>query len=51
MDFGEATIFLNGQTVKAALFVMSLPYSDAVFIRAYWSSYPNWPIACVSLAG
>jgi transposase len=35
VDFGEATIFLHGQAVKAALFVMSLPYSDAVFIRAY----------------
>jgi transposase len=35
VDFGEATIFLYGQAVKAALFVMSLPYSDAVFIRAY----------------
>jgi len=35
VDFGEATIVLNGQPVKVALFVMSLPYSDAVFIRAY----------------
>jgi transposase len=35
VDFGEATIVLNGQEAKAALFVMSLPYSDAVFIRAY----------------
>ena len=35
VDFGEATIILNGKAVKAALFVMSLPYSDALFIRAY----------------
>jgi len=35
VDFGEATIFLNGEAVKAALFVMSLPYSDALYIRAY----------------
>ncbi len=35
VDFGEATIFLNGEAVKVALFVMSLPYSDAVFVRAY----------------
>ena len=35
VDFGEATVFLNGQAIKVALFVMSLPYSDAVFVRAY----------------
>ena len=35
VDFGEASFYLNGVLTKAALFVMSLPYSDAVFIRAY----------------
>lgn len=35
VDFGEASFFLNGMLTKAALFVMSLPYSDAVFIKAY----------------
>lgn len=35
VDFGEAAFYLNGVLTKAALFVMSLPYSDVVFIRAY----------------
>ncbi len=35
VDFGEAKFWLDGQLTKAALFVMSLPYSDALFIRAY----------------
>lgn len=35
VDFGEAQFWLEGVLTKAALFVMSLPYSDAVFIRAY----------------
>ena len=35
VDFGVAQFWLNGELTKAALFVMSLPYSDAVFIRAY----------------
>ena len=35
VDFGEASFYLNGVLTTAALFVMSLPYSDAVFIRAY----------------
>lgn len=35
VDFGEASFYLNGVLTKAALFVMSLPYSDMVFIRAY----------------
>jgi len=35
VDFGEASIYLNGVLTKVALFVMSLPYSDVVFIRAY----------------
>jgi len=35
VDFGEASFYLDGVLTKAALFVMSLPYSDVVFIRAY----------------
>lgn len=35
VDFGEATIKLNGVERKAALFVMTLPYSGAIFIQAF----------------
>jgi len=35
VDFGEAVVDLDGERVKVCLFVMSLPYSDAVFVRAY----------------
>ncbi len=35
VDFGEATIIYRGQTRKAAVFVMSLPYSDAVFCQIF----------------
>ena len=35
VDFGEATIRLAGQETKAALFVMTLPYSGAIFIQAF----------------
>ena len=31
VDFGSAEIVHRGQTVKVALFVMTLPYSDAIF--------------------
>jgi len=34
-DFGEATVEIAGQRVKAALAVMTLPYSDAFFVSAY----------------
>jgi transposase len=34
-DFGEATVEIAGERVKAALAVMSLPYSDAFFVSAY----------------
>jgi transposase len=34
-DFGEATVELAGVRVKAALAVMTLPYSDAFFVSAY----------------
>jgi transposase len=35
VDFGQAEISLDGQTTKVALFVMTLPYSDAIFVCAF----------------
>lgn len=35
VDFGEATIVLNGVETKVALFVMTLPYSGAIFMQAF----------------
>jgi transposase len=35
VDFGEATIKLNGVERKAALFVMTLPYSGTIFVQAF----------------
>jgi transposase len=35
VDFGEATIGLAGQETKVALFVMTLPYSGAIFLQAF----------------
>src|SRR3954452_23509477 len=35
VDFGEAEITLDGQAAKVALFVMTLPYSDAIFVGAF----------------
>ena len=35
VDFGFAEVELAGERVKVALFVMSLPYSDAVFLQAF----------------
>ena len=34
-DFGEATVEIDGVRVKAALAVMTLPYSDAFLVSAY----------------
>ncbi len=34
-DFGEATVEIAGERVKAALGVITLPYSDAYFLTAY----------------
>jgi transposase len=34
-DFGEATVEIAGVPVKAALAVMTLPYSDAFLVPAY----------------
>ena len=35
VDFGEAEIHLDGRPTKVALFVMTLPYSDAIFVVAF----------------
>lgn len=35
VDFGEATIKLRGVETKVALFVMTLPYSGAIFLQAF----------------
>jgi transposase len=35
VDFGEAEVTLDGQSTKVALFVMTLPYSDAIFVCAF----------------
>jgi transposase len=35
VDFGQAEILLDGQTTTVALFVMTLPYSDAIFLCAF----------------
>ena len=35
VDFGFAEVNLAGDNVKVALFVMTLPYSDAIFIQAF----------------
>lgn len=34
-DFGEATVTIAGEATKAALAVMTLPYSDVYFVSAY----------------
>jgi transposase len=35
VDFGEAEVTLDGRPTKVAVFVMTLPYSDAIFCRAF----------------
>src|SRR5512144_1690375 len=35
VDFGEAEVTLDGRTATVALFVMTLPYSDATFVCAF----------------
>ncbi|WP_419192778.1 IS21 family transposase [Kolteria novifilia] len=35
VDFGEATVRLAGEPTKVALFVMTLPYSGAIFIQVF----------------
>src|SRR5262249_22937137 len=35
VDFGQAEVTLDGQTAAVALFVMTLPYSEAFFVCAF----------------
>jgi transposase len=35
VDFGEADIYLNGELTRCHYFAMTLPYSNATFIKAY----------------
>ncbi len=35
VDFGEATVVLKGEKTKVALFVMTLPFSDALFCQVF----------------
>lgn len=35
VDFGQAQVILEGKPIKAALFVMTLPYSDAIFCGVF----------------
>jgi len=35
VDFGEAEVTLDGRPTEVALFVMTLPYSDAIFVCAF----------------
>jgi transposase len=35
VDYGFADVLLDGELTKVALFVMTLPYSDAIFIQAF----------------
>jgi transposase len=35
VDFGQAEVVIAGEAVTAAYFVMTLPHSDAFFVRAY----------------
>jgi transposase len=35
VDYGFADVVVAGEVVKVALFVMTLPYSDALFIQAF----------------
>ena len=34
-DFGFADVWLEGELTKVALFVMTLPYSDSIYIQAF----------------
>src|SRR5207248_4952767 len=35
VDFGEAEVLLDGRPTKVAVFVLTLPYSDAIYCRAF----------------
>src|SRR5262245_25612123 len=34
-DFGEAEVMIDGRPTKVALFVLTLPYSDALYCQAF----------------
>ncbi|WP_417847144.1 hypothetical protein [Thalassoglobus sp.] len=42
MDFGFADVLLNGELTEVALFVMTLPYSDAICIQAFPREYTEF---------
>src|SRR4051794_5282163 len=35
VDFGEAEVVLDGRAAKVAVFVLALPYSDAIYCQAF----------------
>ena len=35
VDFGFADVWLDGEKTQVALFVMTLPYSDAIYVQAF----------------
>lgn len=35
VDFGQAKVIIGGRECKAYIFCMALPFSDAIFVRAY----------------
>jgi transposase len=35
VDFGHALVKFQGELIQVAFFVMALPYSDAIFVKAY----------------
>ena len=35
VDFGFAQVIVDGEPIKVALFVMTVPYSDALFVQAF----------------
>ncbi len=39
VDYGFADVWLNGELTKVALFVMTLPYTDAIFMQAFPREY------------
>ena len=45
VDFGSAEILLGGRATAVALFVMTLPYSDALFVHAFPREC-GWVVAC-----
>src|SRR6185312_4241624 len=35
VDFGEAQVVLDGRPTKVAVFVLTLPYSDAIYCQVF----------------